>query len=50
MDERKLVGVVSSPARDEAEDPAVLFRERIVTVDGTLVPLATDLGDARGGV
>lgn len=35
VEERKFVGVVSSPARDDAEDPAVRFRERIVTVDGT---------------
>lgn len=46
-DELKLVGVVSSPAMDEAVEPAVLFLERTVTVDGTTAPLR---GEARGGV
>lgn len=51
VDERKLVGVFSSPARDEADDPAARFRERMVTVDGKDTPwAAADLGDARGGV
>jgi hypothetical protein len=46
-DELKFVGVVSSPATDEAVDPAVRFLERTVTVDGTIAPLR---GEARGGV
>ncbi len=51
VDDRKFVGVVSSPACDDAVEPAVRLRERIVTVDGTPVTsLAADLGDARGGV
>ena len=44
------MGVVSSPATDEAVEPIVRFRERTVTVEGTLTPLKDDLGDARGGV
>lgn len=48
-----LVGVVSSPPTDdEAVDPTVRFRERIVTEDGTVVVLEPKsvLGEARGGV
>ena len=48
VEHRKLVGVVSSPARDEVDDPTARFRDRIVTVDGT--PCAANLGDTRGGV
>lgn len=43
----KFVGVVSSPAMDEAVEPAVRFLDRTVTVDGTTLPLR---GEARGGV
>lgn len=50
VEARWLVGVVSSPATDEAADPMVRFRERMVTVAGTLAPLTEDRGDARGGV
>jgi hypothetical protein len=51
VEERKFVGVVSSPACDEAVEPAARLRERIVTVEGTPPPsFAADLGDARGGV
>jgi hypothetical protein len=45
-----LVGVVSSPAWEDAVDPMVRFLERIVTVAGTLVPLTDERGEARGGV
>jgi hypothetical protein len=47
-----LVGVVSSPCTDEdAVEPIVRFRDRIVTLDGTLwAPCTEDRGDARGGV
>ncbi|MDU7307036.1 MAG: hypothetical protein E7L41_22005 [Escherichia coli] len=44
------VGVVSSPAKDEAADPFVRFRDRIVTDAGTLDAVLADLGDALGGV
>ena len=47
----KLVGVASSPSTDEeAEDPAVRFRDRIVTDAGTLDAALIDRGEARGGV
>ena len=36
VDDRSMVGVVSSPVIDEADDAVFRFRERIVTVDGTL--------------
>lgn len=54
VEDRKLVGVVSSPATlpardEEAVDPRVRFRERIVTVDGTVGAPAVR-GEARGGV
>src|SRR5688572_13194073 len=48
-----LVGVVSSPAtEDEAVDPTVRFRERIVIEEGTdvVLELKSVRGDARGGV
>lgn len=48
VEERRLVGVVSSPATDEAVDPVVRFRLLMVTVDGTLA--AEPRGEARGGV
>lgn len=42
---------VSSPAMEDAEEPVVRLRERIVTVEGMLIPPCTeDRGDARGGV
>lgn len=42
---------VSSATVDEVVEPAVRFRLRIVTVDGTLaVPPSNARGDARGGV
>lgn len=44
------MGVTSSPAFDDAVEPMVRFLERIVTVDGTLVPLTDERGEARGGV
>lgn len=50
VDARWLVGVVSSPATEDAVEPMVRLRERTVTVDGTLAPLTDDRGEARGGV
>lgn len=47
------VGVVSSPATDdEAVDPTVRFRERMVIEDGIVVVLELKSlrGEARGGV
>lgn len=46
-----LDGVVSSTRTDEAVEPLGRFRERIVTVDGTLwTPRTDERGEARGGV
>jgi len=50
VDALKFVGVVSSPATDDAVEPAVRFLERTVTVDGTTPPLIAFRGEARGGV
>ena len=41
---------MSSPATDDVVDPIVRFRERTVTVAGTVAPLAENRGEARGGV
>lgn len=51
VEERKFVGVVSSPACEDVAESAARLRERIVTVEGTPpTSFAAALGDARGGV
>lgn len=50
VDERKFVGVASSPP-DETDAVVVRFRERIVTVAGTaLGPFLADLGETWSGL
>ena len=51
VDDGMLVGVGSSPATEDAAEPLVRLRERIVTDEGMAVALYTLVrGEARGGV
>ena len=49
IEARRFVGVVSSPAADEAVEPMVRLRLRTVTVEGMTLE-AAPRGEARGGV